>query len=51
MRRALVGIDATTAISQAALYERSGPALSRRALFETTAETLDGFQPGVSFAF
>jgi protein-L-isoaspartate(D-aspartate) O-methyltransferase len=47
----LVGIDATTAISQAALYERSGPALSRRALFETTAETLDGFQPGVSFAF
>jgi protein-L-isoaspartate(D-aspartate) O-methyltransferase len=47
----LVGIDATTGISHAALYDKSGPGLSRRALFETTAETLDGFQPGVSFAF
>ena len=47
----LVGIDATMGASQAALYERRGEGFSRRALFETTAETLDGFQPGVSFAF
>lgn len=47
----LVGIDATTGDSQAALYEKRGAGVSRRALFETTAETLDGFQPGVSFAF
>ena len=37
--------------SQAVLYEKSGGALGRRALFETRADTLDGFQPGVSFAF
>ncbi len=47
----LVGIDATMGASQAALYERRGDGVSRRALFETTAATLDGFQPRVSFAF
>jgi protein-L-isoaspartate(D-aspartate) O-methyltransferase len=47
----LVGIDATRGASQAALYEKRGNALSRRALFEAAADTLDGFQPGVSFAF
>jgi protein-L-isoaspartate(D-aspartate) O-methyltransferase len=47
----LVGIDATIGAPQAALYERSGEGVSRRALFETSADTLDGFQPGVSFAF
>ena len=47
----LVGIDASGGSSQAALYERRGEGLSRRALFETTADTLDGFQPSVSFTF
>ncbi len=47
----LVGIDAIMGASQAALYERRGEGVSRRALFETTAGTLDGFQPGESFAF
>jgi protein-L-isoaspartate(D-aspartate) O-methyltransferase len=47
----LVGIDASGGSSQAALFEKRGEALSRRALFETTADTLDGFQPGVSFTF
>ncbi len=47
----LVGIDATMGASQAALYEKRGNAISRRALFEIAADTLDGFQPGVSFAF
>ncbi len=47
----LVGIDATTGTSQAALYDRRGEGVSRRALFETNAQTLDGFQPGMSFAF
>ncbi len=36
---------------QAALYERRGEGVSRRALFEATADTLDGFQPAPSFAF
>ncbi len=47
----LVGIDATMGAPQAALYEKRGGAVSRRALFETNADTLDGFQPDVSFAF
>ncbi len=47
----LVGIDACGVSSQAALYEKSGDGVSRRALFETSAQVLDGFQPGVSFAF
>jgi protein-L-isoaspartate(D-aspartate) O-methyltransferase len=47
----LVGIDASTEPSQAVLYERAGGALGRRALFETRADILDGFQPQVSFAF
>src|SRR6516165_3971449 len=47
----LVGVDATGAISQAVLYEKKGGALSRRALFETRAETLDGFQPEERFSF
>ena len=47
----LVGIDATMGASQAALYERRGEAVSRRALFETSAQTLDGFQSEMSFAF
>jgi protein-L-isoaspartate(D-aspartate) O-methyltransferase len=50
-RGRLVGIDASTAPPEAVLYEKSGGALSRRALFETGADLLDGFQPGVSFAF
>ena len=47
----LVGVDASGVTSQVALYEKSAEGVSRRALFETTAEVLDGFQPGVSFAF
>ena len=47
----LVGIDATFGAAQAALYEKRGAAISRRTLFEAAADTLDGFQPGVSFAF
>jgi protein-L-isoaspartate(D-aspartate) O-methyltransferase len=47
----LVGIDASSAQSQAVMYEKTGGAISRRALFETKADLLDGFQPGVSFAF
>jgi protein-L-isoaspartate(D-aspartate) O-methyltransferase len=47
----LVGIDASNEPSQAILYEKIGRTLSRRALFEISADFLDGFQPGVSFAF
>ena len=47
----LVGIDATMGASQAALYERRGEGVSWRALFETSAQTLDGFQPRMSFTF
>ena len=47
----LVGVDATMGAPQAALYEKRGNGLSRRTLFEAAADTLDGFQPGVSFAF
>jgi protein-L-isoaspartate(D-aspartate) O-methyltransferase len=47
----LVGIDASGEPSQAVLYEKAGAALGRRALFETRADILDGFQPQVSFAF
>jgi protein-L-isoaspartate(D-aspartate) O-methyltransferase len=47
----LVGIDASTGASQAVLYEKGGGALSRRALFETRADSLDGFQPAAGFAF
>jgi protein-L-isoaspartate(D-aspartate) O-methyltransferase len=47
----LVGIDASSAPSQAVLYEKAGGAVSRRVLFETKADVLDGFQPKVSFAF
>jgi len=47
----LVGIDAIAGAPQAALYERKGEAVSRRALFETTADVLDGFQLAASFAF
>jgi protein-L-isoaspartate(D-aspartate) O-methyltransferase len=47
----LVGVDATAGISQAALYEKVEGAVSRRALFETRAQTVDGFQPRASFAF
>ncbi len=47
----LVGIDASNDPPQAILYEKTGRALSRRALFEIGADLLDGFQPGVSFAF
>jgi protein-L-isoaspartate(D-aspartate) O-methyltransferase len=45
------GVSPATAPPEAVLYEKSGAALSRRALFETGADLLDGFQPGVSFAF
>ena len=47
----LVGIDASSEPSQAVVYEKNGGAISRRALFETKAELLDGFKPEVSFAF
>jgi len=47
----LVGVDAVMGASQAALYERKGGAVSRRALFEAAADTLDGFQPAAGFAF
>ncbi len=47
----LVGVDAIMGASQAALYERREAAVSRRALFETTADILDGFQPRENFAF
>jgi protein-L-isoaspartate(D-aspartate) O-methyltransferase len=47
----LVGVYASSQPSQAVQYEKIGGALSRRALFETGADLLDGFQPGVSFAF
>ncbi len=47
----LVGIDASTGASQAVLYEKSGGALSRRTLFETRADSLDGFQPAAGFSF
>jgi protein-L-isoaspartate(D-aspartate) O-methyltransferase len=47
----LVGIDASAAPSQAVVYEKTGGAISRRALFEAKADLLDGFQPSVSFAF
>jgi protein-L-isoaspartate(D-aspartate) O-methyltransferase len=47
----LVGIDASSEPSQAVLYEKAGGAVGRRALFETRADLLDGFQPRVSFAF
>jgi len=47
----LVGIDASSGTSQAVLCEKTGGALGRRALFETRADPLDGFQPGVRFVF
>jgi len=47
----LVGVDASSAQSQAVIYEKTGGAISRRALFETKADLLDGFQPQVSFVF
>jgi len=47
----LVGIDAIMGAPQGALYERRGAGVSRRALFEAFADTLDGFQPAASFAF
>jgi protein-L-isoaspartate(D-aspartate) O-methyltransferase len=50
-RGRLVGVDASSEPSQAVLYEKAGGAVGRRALFETRADLLDGFQPRVSFAF
>jgi protein-L-isoaspartate(D-aspartate) O-methyltransferase len=47
----LVGIDASAEPSQAILYEKVRGAIGRRALFETKAELLEGFQPRVSFVF
>jgi protein-L-isoaspartate(D-aspartate) O-methyltransferase len=47
----LVGVDASMGASQAALYERRREGMSRRALFEAWADTLDGFQPEATFAF
>ncbi len=47
----LVGFDASSAPSQAVLYEKTGGAFGRRVLFETKADLLDGFQPRMSFAF
>ena len=47
----LVGVDASSEPSQAVMYEKKGGGISRRALFETKADLLDGFRPEVSFAF
>ncbi len=47
----LVGIDASSEPSQAVVYEKNGGGISRRVLFETKADVLDGFKPAVSFAF
>jgi protein-L-isoaspartate O-methyltransferase len=47
----LVGIDASSDSSQAVVYEKNGEGISRRVLFETKADVLDGFRPEVSFAF
>jgi protein-L-isoaspartate(D-aspartate) O-methyltransferase len=47
----LVGIDASSGAWQAILCEKSGGGVGRRPLFEARADVLDGFQPGVSFAF
>jgi len=47
----LVGIDASSDSSQAVVYEKNGGGISRRVLFETKADVLDGFRPEVSFAF
>jgi protein-L-isoaspartate(D-aspartate) O-methyltransferase len=47
----LVGIDASSASSQAVVYEKNGGGISRRVLFETKADVLDGFKPKMSFAF
>jgi len=50
-RGRLVGIDASSASSQAVLYEKNGGTMSRKALFETRADMLEGFEPRVSFVF
>ena len=50
-RGRLVGVDAITGAPQAALFEKNGSGVGRRALFETRAETLDGFKADASFAF
>jgi protein-L-isoaspartate(D-aspartate) O-methyltransferase len=47
----LVGVDASSDSSQAVVYEKNGGGISRRVLFETKAQLLDGFKPEVSFAF
>lgn len=47
----LVGVDAALEASQAVLYEKAGGAIGRRALFETRADVLDGFQRKASFVF
>jgi protein-L-isoaspartate(D-aspartate) O-methyltransferase len=47
----LVGVDGSRAPSHAVLYEKTSAALGSRPLFETAADILEGFQPGVSFAF
>src|SRR3984957_10419882 len=47
----LVGIDASSDSSQAVVYEKNGGGISRRVLFETKADVLDGFKPEASFAF
>jgi protein-L-isoaspartate(D-aspartate) O-methyltransferase len=47
----LVGIDASSASSQAVVYEKNGGGISRRVLFETKADVLDDFRPQASFAF
>jgi protein-L-isoaspartate(D-aspartate) O-methyltransferase len=47
----LVGIDASSEPYQAVIYEKNGAAISRKALFETRADLLDGFAPKLSFVF
>jgi protein-L-isoaspartate(D-aspartate) O-methyltransferase len=47
----MVGVDSIDGSSQAVLFEKRGGGVSRRALFEATADVLDGFQPQASFVF
>ncbi len=47
----LVGIEARAGAQEAVLIEKSGAGISRRALFETRAATIEAFRPAPSFAF
>ena len=47
----MVGVDSIGGSSQAVVFEKRAGGVSRRALFEATADVLDGFQPQASFVF